>query len=83
MSHTDPVKDFDNYPDTALISFGKAALLSNLSVSTAYRLATSGRFPMPLRVSERVTAIHYGELRRYLADPEAYQRSREVSNENF
>lgn len=83
MSHTDPVKDFDNYPDTALLAFGIAALLSNLSVSTAHRLADKGKFPAPTRISDRITVVHFGELRRYLADPENYLANRDAANEIF
>jgi prophage regulatory protein len=65
-----PQTTFDSLPDVALIQL--RALLQYkvvpFSATTIWRLAKSGKFPRPIKVSPGVTAWKIGDIRKYLND---------------
>jgi len=81
MNHIDPLRDFDSFPDSALMPFKSAASIASLSVTTAYRLSKVSRFPPPIRISERITTVRFGDLREYLADPVRYGDERDCHSQ--
>ena len=61
-----PLFDIDSAPDSALIRLPiLRAILGDVSESTIWRLARSGKLP-PIKVSERVTAWRVGDVRAYI-----------------
>jgi prophage regulatory protein len=63
-------QNFNDLPDVALIQI--RALLQYkvvpFSATTIWRLAKSGKFPRPIKVSSGVTAWKIGDIRKYLND---------------
>ena len=81
MKQIDPFMDFERYPESAMVSLCTAALLSNLSATTARRLAESGSFPRVIKISRRISGVRVADLRQYLSDPEKYIATSEVPYE--
>lgn len=64
---TDPIKDFDDLPDAALIPDKAVAGVFGCSVPTVWRMAKSGKIPAPVRTGTRMTRWQVGGLRKALA----------------
>lgn len=81
MRQIDPFTDFERYPESAMVPLCTAALLSNLSTTTARRLSECGSFPRVIKISSRISGVRVADLRQYLSDPEKYLATSEVPHE--
>ena len=62
-----PTSSFDDLPDSGFIR--QAQLIPHVlpfSDATLWRLCAQGKFPRPVKLSERVTAWKVGDIRKFL-----------------
>ena len=59
----EPLKDFDNLPDSAHVRLPTVTALFACSPATIWRGVRAGRIPKPIKHFERASAWKVGELR--------------------
>ena len=64
---SDALRNFDQYPDSALVRLPVVQALFGYSASTVWRNVKAGILPAPCKPSKRVSAWRVGELRRVQA----------------
>jgi prophage regulatory protein len=65
-----------DHPETRLIRLPEVARLTGLGRSQLYALAAAGKFPSPLKLSERCSAWAEPEVRAWIAERIAERDSR-------
>jgi predicted DNA-binding transcriptional regulator AlpA len=67
----DAVVHFDQLPDSANVRLQVVCSLRGYSIATVYRKSKAGKLPPVRKVSERISAMNVGELRKAFAEEDA------------
>ena len=59
----DPVRHFDQLPDSAFVRVPTICALYGIGPATVWRWSKSGRLPAPEKLGPRVSAFNVGKLR--------------------
>lgn len=71
---TEALANFKTLPDDAILRVYPTARICACGPATIWRNARLGTFPAPIKLSPKITGWRVGDLRRYLANPEAWSR---------
>lgn len=62
---------FDDLPDSALVPFSVASVITHEGESTLWRKAQTNPLLKPIRLGPKATRLNVGNLRRYMAGEQA------------
>jgi prophage regulatory protein len=68
---SEALANFSTLPDDAILRVHPTARICGCGPATIWRGSRLGTFPAPVKLSPKITGWRVGELRRYLADPQA------------
>lgn len=68
--------NFDALPDDAILRVHPTARICGCGPATIWRNARLKTFPAPVKLSQKITGWRVGDVRRYLADPQAWATKR-------
>jgi predicted DNA-binding transcriptional regulator AlpA len=74
----DALTNFNELPDDAILRVGPVARVVGCGPATIWRHAKLRIFPTPVKVSAGITGWRAGDIRKYLADPQAWARLAKV-----